>query len=445
MASSTSVSGLIKWLAKDPWRDAFLGVLDEHVGSILDDHGLSQFDDLAGLIDVHWTMTVWGCAFEDFLTRDFPGTGYMIDDYLKRRGWKETVRNKAYIAGLKNSMLSLYEASEIKPGDSFLARDLIRSGEPVLISERTATKTIRPWDRLALRIVELGETNVIGGGLLPINLDDSEVLLAAIEEAAGSDPPQAGELAPLFSRIFLQSMIEHAIDPDEPVVVNSEGDAIEFIRIVFRLADNATHSAVRDALECSSDLEPIATDQWNWIERQKPASKSSRLKEQGSLALVTTSSSGGIVLGGVELKAKTIEMSVNSQVRAEGGRQMLEKLLEGLVGFPLMERQTLKKVLDEQTDAPLDAELPPIDPEERRRIVHEAMDRHYRAQLNEPIPALGGLSPRKASKSAKGRQKLETWLKRLENQNARHESEHPMASYDTTWLWEELGMADCRK
>ncbi len=445
MVSSNSVSGLIKWFAKNPWRNAFLGVLDEHVGPILDEYGLSEFDDLAGLIDVHWTMTVWGCAFEDFLTRDFPGTGYMIDDYLKRRGWKETARNKAYIAGLKNSVMSLYEASEIKPGESLLARDLVHGGEPVLISERTATKTIRPWDRLALRIVELGDKCVIGGGLLPINLDDSELLFALIEEAAGSDPLQASELAPLFSRIFLQSTIERAIDPDEPVMVNSEGDAIEFVRMVFRLTDNATPSAVRDALERSKDLEPVAPDQWNWIESEKPAGKSGRLKEQDSLALITTSSKGDLVLGSVELKAKTIEMSVNSQARAERGQRILEGLLEGLVGFPLMEHQTLEKALDEQTDTSLDAEPPPIEPEERRRIVHEAMDRHYRAHLNEPIPSLGGLSPRKASKTAKGRRKLETWLKRLENQNALHESEDPMASYDTTWLWEELGMTDRRK
>jgi hypothetical protein len=446
MASSTSVSGLIKWLGKDPWRDAFLGVLNEHVGSALDDLGLSQFDDLASLIDAHWTMTVWGCAFEDFLTREILGAGYMIDDYLKRRGWKESARNKAYIAALKNSVMSLYEVSEIKPGESFLARDLIRGGEPVLISERSATTTIRPWDRLALRIVELPGKKVIGGGLLPIDPDKSELLLRALEDEAGSDPVRVDELAPLFSRIFLESMIERVIDPDEPVMVNSEGGAIEFIRIVFRLTDQEAHSAVRKALDRSLELEAVASDQWNWIERQKPAGKSSPSKEQGDLAWVTTSSSGGLVLGNLELKARTIEMSVNSQERAERGQQVLAELLKGLVGFPLMERQTLEQALNEQSEAPTsDAELPNIDPEERCRIIHEAMDRHYREQLDEPIPALDGLSPRTASKSDNGRQKLETWLKRLENQNARHESDDPMSSYDTTWLWEELGMTDRRK
>jgi hypothetical protein len=42
---------------------------------------------------------------------------------------------------LSVSVMSLYEVSEIVPGKSFLARDLIRGGEPILISEGTATRT----------------------------------------------------------------------------------------------------------------------------------------------------------------------------------------------------------------------------------------------------------------------------------------------------------------
>ena len=88
-----------------PWHDAFLEVLDQHFGRALDEQGIPEFDQLGGLIDAHLTMTLWGCAFEDFLTRDVNGAGYMVDEYLKRRGWKESVRNKEYIAGLKGSTM----------------------------------------------------------------------------------------------------------------------------------------------------------------------------------------------------------------------------------------------------------------------------------------------------------------------------------------------------
>ena len=59
-----------------------------------------------------------------------------------------------YITALRTSLMSLYEASDIIPGQSFRARDLVRGGDPVVVSERTATRTLKTWDRIAARIVE---------------------------------------------------------------------------------------------------------------------------------------------------------------------------------------------------------------------------------------------------------------------------------------------------
>jgi hypothetical protein len=39
--------------------------------------------------------TVWGSAFEDFLTQETDGGDNIVDDYLKRRGWKESASNRA--------------------------------------------------------------------------------------------------------------------------------------------------------------------------------------------------------------------------------------------------------------------------------------------------------------------------------------------------------------
>jgi hypothetical protein len=70
---------------------------------------------------------------------------------------------------------------------------------------------------------------------------------------------------------------------------------------------------------------------------------------------------------------------------------------------------------------------------------------HYRQQLDEPVPMLGGISPRKAAKTAKGRAKITSWLKFLENRTAQQDPGTAMAEYDFTWLWKELGVADLRK
>lgn len=79
--------------------------------------------------------TVWGCAFEDFLTRESDDGRNIVDDYLKRRGRKEGASARAYIIALRTSVMSLYEVSDIVRDTSFRARDLVRGGEPVLVSD----------------------------------------------------------------------------------------------------------------------------------------------------------------------------------------------------------------------------------------------------------------------------------------------------------------------
>ena len=86
---------------------------------------------------------IWHCTtFSGAETED----GNAVDLYLRRRGWRETAIARAYLEGIRDSTVSLYEVSDIRPGESFLARDLILGGEPVRVSERAATKTMAPWE-----------------------------------------------------------------------------------------------------------------------------------------------------------------------------------------------------------------------------------------------------------------------------------------------------------
>lgn len=39
--------------------------------------------------------------------------------------------------------MSIYEVSAIVPGEGLRARDLVRGGEPVLVTGRTATRTLK--------------------------------------------------------------------------------------------------------------------------------------------------------------------------------------------------------------------------------------------------------------------------------------------------------------
>jgi hypothetical protein len=83
-----------------------------------------------------------------------------------------------------------------------------------------------------------------------------------------------------------------------------------------------------------------------------------------------------------------------------------------------------------------------LSPEEERAITRDFMDKHYARVLDEKVPVLGNRTPRQAAKTKAGRAELVEWLKYLENANARNEA---LAGYDTSWIWEELGISGLRR
>src|SRR6185503_17862367 len=87
-----------------------------------------------------------------------------------------------------------------------------------------------------------------------------------------------------------------------------------------------------------------------------------------------------------------------------------------------------------------------IPEDEHRAIIHNQLDRHYRDVLDQPVPMLGGETPRAAVKTDSGRIKVVDWLKMMENRTAKSaEPDSPMATYSFGWLWTELGISDLRR
>jgi hypothetical protein len=120
---------------------------------------------------------------------------------------------------------------------------------------------------------------------------------------------------------------------------------------------------------------------------------------------------------------------------------MLTPVLAGLVGAPLAERTDVDQLLASKRQPPAPTGLSPKD---ERALVRQTLDDHYRRVLDEPIPALCGKSPRAAARTAKGRQKVVAWLKLLENHAAQRQAGDPLASYDLSWMWRELGVETLR-
>lgn len=469
MPSAKSLSGLMKWLSHDDWREAFFAVFDMHL-SACDVHDVEP-NELESLIGGAAFMNLWGCAFEDFLTRQDSEGRNIVDDYLTRRGWKETATAKRYMTDLRHSVMSLYEVSDIVPGESFLARDLVRGGEPVRVHERSGSKTLAEWDRVAARLVHMGSQTEMAGGVLLYDRAISEDLLEDLKKMVAKLPEHrkrlAGEMGveatnpivveelseagllrvsgPIFSSHWLSEILDRVLDPQPLSFTNSDGEDLVLFTVCYPLGRGVSANPVRTALEAIECLRPASENFWNWIRAEDTGPLAdTKQRKKTERRISTTMEDGAIVLGTIELKGLQLIFGANSVERVKAGREMLEAALGKLVSEPTIEQQTPAELMAAPSEKK--QALPPdLSSAETRALVHLNLDRLYRQQLDEPIPMLGDVSPRTAIRSKQEREKVVSWIKTLENHMAHVPSDDPMAGYEFGWLWEELGIADHRR
>lgn len=452
--STHDLSKLIKYLGCAPWDDMMDEMLAAHLGpacQAMDLEPAEMFD----IIGNHWEGQLWGCAFEDLLAQEWEPDGLnIVDDYLKRRGWNEKAPNKAYMRALRNAVMSLYEVSEVVPGQSMTLRDLLRDEAPVTVREHSATQSLVNWDKIGTRLIEVNGCHRISGALLAYSPDGAEQLIEAFSDLAndGLDNGEPGHsvptdllrtCGPLFTNIWLLDCLNEAMPRSLPDMVNADGDDLVFHRIVFPLAKGVIGKNVARKLNAAQWLEPASDTFWNWLTHDE-GSKKPRAANAGH-AFVTTTGNGALVFANVELAGRKLIVEVNSAARAQLAIRQMSEWLGEYVSAPLTEIRTMAQVMaDDAAGEPKENALD-IPPDEMERIVHGMLKREYEKTLDEPVPALGNKSPRALARTKGGRTKVADWLKRIENGAAKFDASDPMATYDFTWIWDELGLIDLRR
>jgi hypothetical protein len=227
-----------------------------------------------------------------------------------------------------------------------------------------------------------------------------------------------------------------------PKLCNSDGDEIAFTTVRYPLNATTDRKALEGALTALPGFHHAGDDLWNW---SAPAARAGAKMPEGAQTFTSTLPDGSVSMGSVELEAEALKLETNSPQRAQRGRALLGPIIAPFVGEPVVESKTAAEIMASRPAGEGRAVSSHLPPEQERAIVHETLGRHYRELLDQPVPMLGNVSPRKAAKTKKGREKLVAWLKLLENSTAGQGAHSPVAGYDVSWMWDELGVADLRR
>lgn len=476
MATAGSLKKLISYIERTEWAEELSIVLTEHLAPAMLRFEIDP-EEVADYFDEVHLQILGGCALEDLMARDDADGRNVVDEYLKRRGYAEGGGAKRYMRAIRQSVMSLYEVSDVVPNHSFLARDRIRGGKPVRVSERKGTTQLKAWDHIAARLVRLGSEWQMAGGIHVFDRKTAEWLvtelkkppeefLAAAADAikvrpVGSTSPlsldraMAGAVrpdwaAPLFSTVWLSSTLERILDPQPLQLRNSDGDTIVSCTSTFPLRPDAKVAQCRKALTAVPELHADGAKRFDWVAApgdDKVAAAKARIEDTAEST--STIGGGASLLGSITFKKGAIELWTNSCQRAGRGEAMIAAALATLAGLPERVEETvddLKAKRGQPSGSRTRRPTSEVPPEIARTVIHDYLDQHYRRTIDQPIAILGGVTPRAAARSDAGRARVVAWLKDMENHAARASGgDEAMASYDFGWVWRELGVADLRE
>lgn len=343
----------------------------------------------------------------------------VLNRFLARRGGDLPAGEAEYLRRLRGTHIRLYEVLEVRRDEGVLVRDLWND-EEIAVRERSATHQLVRWDLLGARLIEGPGGAVEFEGipfLFPVELKDE--LLGALRRAhkvIRKKSPHREDavffkgMAPYLNVMWLDRVVLRA----PPTIATSEGDPLVLTKVVFDVDDA---DAARRILEENPDFDAHDDGTFSW-------------SEEAELYRRT--------LGSLTIRGKRLTLEAMSEERGVRGRQLIESMLGERARYRAtrVEDAIAAGLRAPPTKGRRSEALPP---EVEARVLGEFYDRYYRQWLDQPLPALGGRSPRHAARLKTGRPKLVALLKDLENRTER-ERQGGRPAYDTGWLWNELGV-----
>jgi tetratricopeptide (TPR) repeat protein len=243
---------------------------------------------------------------------------------------------------------SVFEVEQVRRGEGLTVRD-VRTGDVHEVRERAASRQVKAGTLICARVVPVGDTVQIFGGIEPVELHERDELITLLDAA-----PDPAELVSFLTRRFAP-----------PVLRNTEGDPLVLCEVTLRTDDpDALVAELDETYERDADSS-------QWFERLADAIRAT------------------LSLDGHDLTVHT-----NSEARLDRVLDTLRKLDPALTVIA-ESHQPAHEAAALTTSAPSDA-VEPLDPGVAAML--DGFIRDYeRKWLDEPIPALAGRTPREAA------------------------------------------------
>ncbi len=416
-----AVERALAWLTQRH-RKAFQVALDD---LLLEDLWPDDELEPADVDEDTWQMILinlseWLLAEGDI---EVKGQWREINEYLLgREGPALSPAQQRWIAQLGKQPLRPYTVTEVRPGEGLTLVDALDTeAAPLRIQERSGSEAARPGMLLGCRVMTEGDHLELSGAIYPFSaLAEPGVLAAArVEQEAEQHPDdRAYALGLAIVRAWVHQMVGPRALPS--IVDAVSGEPLLLITDHFQVLDNA---ALTEALSRCADVSANSAGGWH---REQDS-------DHGATRVLVAINAGK--------QQGRIEVFYRTRTLADEGRAWFESVAGDAVRHLTREISDPRGALsgndsDVKPKAPFD-----LPPEVVAEAIEKVLLRSYANWADEPIPALGGKTPRQAIESPSGLERVKGLLRSYEDSEAEMARSQGRRSISYQFLWDELGIS----
>ncbi len=375
------------------------GANDEIDDWFYDDDEYTSFDPDSPFAEVfaHWLFALWD--------PDRHGTTVANPDlfevapvklYLQLRGHRLDPLLREYLTSLTTTAVSIFEVDATHDDGRLEVRDVILQSA-LTVFDGHLHKSVKPGDVLMGFIGSAGGISMFTA-VWPYPLRPIDTLeIIEFREQIAAQQPLTRELLRDYNielSDFYFDTLERRMRP--PQLTTTDGELLQ-PQVLNYAIDSAD-----DAFEALHELDVTTSREAQW----QAASTTDGRVQQATIHWTRVGNAqhpdwDSTVLGRIRLSAGRMQIDVASGER----RERIQALIDERLG----PRARLVSV-----DSPPSAPQAPMDGPEVDAAMAEFVRRHYETWPDQPLPALDGLTPREASATAIGREKVTALLRGLD-------------------------------
>jgi len=339
------------------------------------------------------------------------------EHFLAERGASLGARQRRWLAAQQAAWLSVWEVIAVEPGESLEVQDLL-SHEMRRVHEIEASRTLVVRDAFLGRVVDTTGVSLLCG-IHPRSLPPLAAAEVVRRARGRLRRRRAVPVERLRDEAFGRYLIrrwEEAVDELDaehelrrafpPELQNTDGDPFLFTTDHFEIAPGEA-AAVEACLADLPGAEPPDP------EDEEPAYVFLREGNRQHASWEST------VIGRAQVEGSTLRLETNSRERADALRSTVEAACGPRIRHRAREHaDPLSKPAREAASRSPAVPREPLSPE-MAEALREFKGRHYADWPDQPLPALNGLTPRQAARTAAGCAAVDALLKDMEHHEHR--------------------------